>query len=74
MWYCLKKGFKASVEMTVTVAFNFGDDLQGAIYPLSSTAMVASMLLPVSCFISHIVWLAIPRLDGKNNLSCLKAS
>lgn len=31
MWYCLNKGFKASLEMTLTVVLNFGDDLQGAV-------------------------------------------
>ena len=32
MGYCLNEGFKASLEMTLTVVFNFGDDLQGAIF------------------------------------------
>ena len=41
--------------MTLTVVFNFGDDLQVLFYPLSSTAMVASILLPFNCFISHIM-------------------
>ena len=30
MWYCLNKGFKASLEMTLTVVLNVGDDVQGA--------------------------------------------
>lgn len=58
MWCCDdEQSFKGSIGMSLSSCSDHELIFRVPFYPSSSTTVVASMLLPLNCFISHIVWL-----------------